>query len=322
MRRTAGTIAGAVLGLVLLVGALTKAVDPRAFVEQIELKGLDIVLSAEAVMYLALALEAGLGLLLVSGVRQLWVLVSAAVLVVLFLTITGHVYWDATFGTAEVEQGCGCFGNLVTRTPAEAFWQDLLIMGPAAVLAFVGRGGHRGFPRRRIFASAMGVLAILLLAWRAPELPLDDLVTRLRPGVAIAELCAGAADDPYRLCLDALVPELDAGNHLVVIATLDDPRFESAVEEFNRYAEARIGPRLWVLSSDPEPVQHAFFWRWAPSFEVRETPEELLRPMVRSLPRSFQVRDGQVSRTFDEIPPLDQIAESAQTRSNSEVDER
>jgi hypothetical protein len=168
----------------------------------------------------------------------------------------------------------------------------------------------------------MGVLAILLLAWRAPELPLDDLVTRLRPGVAIAELCAGAADDPYRLCLDALVPELDAGNHLVVIAALDDPRFESVVEEFNQYAEAGIGPPLWVLSSDPESVQHAFFWRWAPSFEIREAPEGLLRPMVRSLPRSFQVRDGHVSRTFGEIPPLDQIAESAHTRLDSKVDGR
>jgi hypothetical protein len=319
MRRTVGTIAGVVLGLVLLVGAFAKAVDPRAFVEQIELEGLDIALSAEVVMYLALALEAGLGLLLVSGVRRLWVLVSAAALVAFFLALTGRAYWDVTFGIAEAGRGCGCFGNLVARTPAQAFWQDLLMMVPAAALAFVGRGRPRGIPSRRIVASAMGVLAILLLAWRAPELPLDDLVTRLRPGVAIAELCAGAADDPYRVCLDALAPELDAGNHLVVIAALDDALFESAVEELNRYAEAGIGPRLWVLSSDPEPVQHAFFWRWAPSFEVREAPEELLRPMVRSLPRSFRVSDGRVSRTFGEIPPLDEIAERARTESDLEA---
>lgn len=322
MRRAVGTIAGVALGSVLLVGAFAKAVDPRAFAEQIELEGLDFALPAAVVVYLALALEAGLGWLLVSGVRRLWVLIPSAALVAFFLALTGRAYWTATFGDADPGHGCGCFGNLVARTPAEAFWQDLLMMGPTVAVAFVGRCQSRGLPRRRVVASMAGALVVVLLAWRAPELPLDDWVTRLRPGVAIADLCAGAEDDPYRLCLDALVPELDTGSHLVVIASIADPAFESAVEALNRYAEAGDGPRLWVLSSDPEQAQHAFFWRWAPAFEVREAPPELLRPMYRSLPRSFRVSDGRVSKTFGEIPPLDQLVEPARAGSDSEAGRR
>ena len=27
-------------------------------------------------------------------------------------------------------ESCGCFGDLITRTPAEAFWQDLVLLLP------------------------------------------------------------------------------------------------------------------------------------------------------------------------------------------------
>ena len=53
--------------------------------------------------------------------------------------------------------------------------------------------------------------------WRElPELPFDDLATRLKPGVEVAELCAGSGAE--RVCLDTLVPELTEGAHRVVLA--------------------------------------------------------------------------------------------------------
>ncbi|HSS49371.1 MAG TPA: hypothetical protein VLX28_10525, partial [Thermoanaerobaculia bacterium] len=106
-----------------------------------------------------------------------------------------------------------------------------------------------------------------------------------------------------RICLDSIVPELKTGRHLVVMAKLDDPQFTKAVDALNGYAGDRRNPTLWVLSPITPEEKRAFFWKWGPAFEIRETPQELLRPLYRRLPRSFMVEDGKVTRTFGGLPP-------------------
>src|SRR6185436_3309203 len=155
-----------------------KALDPSAFAEQIHTEGLDVLLSAQAVALIALALEAGLGLALLLGVRRLWVLVPAALLVAFFVFLTGRAWWMSAHGLREAES-CGCFGNLVQRTPAEAFWQDLLLLVPALLLAFVARSRSARLPTARLAAALAASIAVALFAWKAPELPLDNLATRL-----------------------------------------------------------------------------------------------------------------------------------------------
>lgn len=297
-----GTFGGAFLGLVLLVAVWAKALDPAAFAEQIRLEGLDVLLSAQAVALLALALEAGLGLALLLGVRRLWVLVPAALLVAFFVFLTGRAWWLSAHGLRQAE-ACGCFGNLVQRTPAEAFWQDLLLLVPALLLAFVGRPGKdrsARFPAVRVAVVAVATVAVALFAWKSPELPLDDLATRLRPGVEIQDLCAGAGKDP--VCLSTVAPDLKKGSHLVVMTKLDDPAFEKAVGSLND--EASRGEAVWVLSASPQEAQQAFFWRFGPKFQIVETPEPLMRPLYRRLPRSFRVQDGRVTETYAGLPEL------------------
>src|SRR5688572_3428113 len=199
--RWTGTFAGVFLGAVLLVAVWAKALDPAAFAEQIRIEGLDLLFSAQTVALMALALEAGLGLALLLGVRRLWVLVPAALLVVFFVSLTGRAWWMSANGLREAES-CGCFGNLVQRTPAQAFWQDLLLLVPALLLAFLGRERTRRFPAIRVAVVAVLTAAVALFAWKAPDLPLDDLATRLRPGVSIEKLCAGGGE--AAVCLDTV----------------------------------------------------------------------------------------------------------------------
>jgi hypothetical protein len=309
-RRALGTAAAVFLGAVFLFAAYAKAIDPEAFAEQIETEGMTLGLPAMAVALAGLALETGLGAALVLAVRRLWVLVPAALLSAYFLFLGGRNWWLVETGRRAPDASCGCFGNLVERTPAEAFGQDLLLLGVPALVAFLGRprGGGR-VPALRTAAAAVAAAAVVAFAWRAPELPLDDLATRLAPGAEVAALCAGAGS--ARVCLDAVVPELVAGEHVVVLSGLGDPALTGAIDRLNDYAlgAAPAGaPSLWLVNPDPLEAQRGFYWRWGPAFAVREAPPALLRPLYRRLPRSFLVRDGEVAATWSGLPPLERIA--------------
>jgi uncharacterized membrane protein YphA (DoxX/SURF4 family) len=285
---------------VLLFAAYAKAIDPEAFAEQIVAEGLSPVSLGFAAALVALALELGLGSALLLGVRRLWILVPTALLVVFFLFLTGRAWWNAAHGLVEATH-CGCFGNLVDRTPAEAFWQDLLLMGPALILCFLGRGAGARLPRRRLAVVAAITIGGVAFAAVAPRLPLDDLATRLKPDVAVTEICTGAGGD--RICLDAIASELEKGSHLVVIAELEDEALLEAVPRLNELAVEAGGQTPWVVTGSPPEAVGTFRWTQAPIFEVREAPLSLLRPLYRRLPRSFEVVDGTVTATWAGLPP-------------------
>ena len=294
-----GWAGGAFLGAVLVFGGVVKALDPQAFVQQIEIEGLDFLLPAVVVTAIALALEMGLGSALILGLRRMWVLGPSALLVAFFLFLTGRTYYRDLRGIAtEDEAGCGCFGNLVERTPAEAFWQDLALMVPALAIAFLGRRAASGLPVVRL--AVVGVLTVGLLAFAraAPDLPLDNLATRLKPGLAIDGICSGDGDS--RLCLSTIVPELVEGEHWLVMADLDE-NLGKAVDSLNQHVFD--GGRMWVLSSATPDESRTFFWSYGPAFEIREAPPTFLNPLYRTLPRSFRVENGVVVETVSGLPP-------------------
>ncbi len=297
--RWIGYFGGAVLGLVLLVAAGAKVLDPAGFAEQIKAEGLDFAISAPTVALIAIGIEVAIGLALLLGMRRLWVLIPSVLLVGFFVFLTARTYVHAIRGDVPDAASCGCFGNLVQRTPAEAFWQDLLLLVPPLALSFLGRPRGGRFPAGRFAAVVLATGAAVGFAAKASDLPLDDLATRLKPGVAPAEICAGK--DSERVCLDALVPGLAEGEHLVVLADLEGAPFLELVPDLNRYAETRATRPLDVLTSSTAETKTSFFWKYGPAFEIREAPPALLRPLYRRLPRAFTVRDGQVVKTFSTV---------------------
>lgn len=304
-RRTLAYFGGAFLGAVLWLAAWAKALDPHAFARQVELEGLDFLLPAMVVAICALAIEVFLGAALLLGLRHRFVLWSSALLVTFFLFLTGRSYWHYTQGVAPPEEGCGCFGNLVERTPAEAFWQDAALMVPALLLAFLVPIAWRPVARWRWAFITVCTVAVIALGSMAPRLPLDDLATRLRPGIRPADQCVGSQEDGSRICLSGILPELAEGEHLVILADLADPVFADQVGQLNDYHWAGHGPALWVLTSASEEELFGFRFGHGPAFEIREAPAGLLRPFYRTLPRSFLARDGQVVQTYSGLPPLD-----------------
>lgn len=301
-----GGLGAALLGLVLLVATAAKALDPEAFAQGLAAQGLTLGLPPLAAAILALALEGGLGLSLLLGARRPLVLGAATLLVAFFLVLNARSWWVAAHGGAA-EESCGCFGNLVQRTPAEAFWQDLVLLLPPLLLAFVGRprGSERSALRDgRLLAAFAGAALVALFAWRAPHLPLDDLATRLRPGVHVGELCTGG-DAP--VCLADVVPELQSGRWRVVLVDVESSPAGWA-PELNRIADAGGAPLLALTASASDGLA-AFTWEWGPSYPLREVPSALMRPLHRRLPRSFVTEEGRVVGTSPGLPPSPQQAD-------------
>ncbi len=166
-----GSVGAGFLGLVLLVAAGAKAVEPGAFAEQIRLEELDFLFSVRTVTLIALALEVGLGIVLILGLRRLWVLFPTTLLVSFLLFLTGRNYWLVLNGLRDEDAACGCFGSLIERTPGEAFWQDLFLLLVPLSLAYLGRqAGARHLPWRRLAVAGVMVIGVILYVGGNPDL--------------------------------------------------------------------------------------------------------------------------------------------------------
>jgi len=280
----------------MLVAAFAKVIDPVAFAEQVTAEGLAGIVPATVLVHTALALEVGLGLLMLLQVRRWWVLVPSTALTLFFLFLTGRAYWRWANGIVVDEVSCGCFGNLVERTPAEAFWQDLVVLAVPLGLAMAVRSSSR-FPAKRVALTVAVTAAALGVAAMAPALPLDDVATRVSPGVELSSLCASGA---VEICLPDLAPELLSSGGWVVLLDLAAAD-ETQIDLLN--ALAFDGVPVTVLTEATLEEIGAFTWRWGPAFTVREVPLPLLRPMYRQRPRSFSVREGVVVETVAGLPP-------------------
>jgi hypothetical protein len=249
-------------------------------------------------------------------------MLPATGLVALFVFLTGRSYLAHLRGEPPSEHGCGCFGRLVERSPAEAFWQDLAMMLPPLLLAWVGRPSPNApIPVRRGLAAALLTVGVLVFTGFAPDLPLDDLATRLERARRLDDNCLGEEEEERpgdmpvigasttRVCLHELMlhPRLlewDKERYYVVMADVTDAHFLNRLKELNDYATAETGLPLVVLSPSPEQAVEEFTVRHGAAFDPLPAPPALLRPLYRRLPRSFLVEGGRVVETYPDLPPL------------------
>lgn len=310
VRSIVAAVGAIFLGLVFLVAGVAKVVDPESFAEIVKAEGLVFVVPAIGVAMLAIALEIGLGLALVWGPRSRAILWVSTALVLGFLFLTGRAYVDHLRGAAGSTHSCGCFGNLVDRSPSAAFWQDVSMLVPALALAWLAPGRSNG-PRaiRRWIAAAVGTVGAVGFAIAAPSLPLDDFVTRLHVGDPVKQICTDALGK--RICLADAVPPLAEGSHVVVLANLDDPGLRRELVEFNAYAADGVGPQLWVLVGADKAEIAKYCLTAGASCPVMNVPMALLRPLYRRLPRSFLVTDGRVEKVWNGLPPFRSLSTPA-----------
>lgn len=327
-----GCLAALVVGSYLLYGVYGKGLDAPGFAAGLETKGLTGGLPPLVVAYAGLALEALLGVLLVLNVRRMWVLVPTLLLVCFFMSVTGKDWWDAEHGNAAESASCICFGNVMQRTPKEAFLQDLAFMFVPALLAFLGRQkAPPRFPPVRTRLALGLTAAVVVFAHFAPSLDLDDWATQLKPGRLASEICVGSGDT--RQCLTGAgeaVPALATGRHLLVLTELAEPAFLEGFGALNAYQVAwetdpePKRPLLWALTASEDIELFEMFdhetGRPQALFTIYPMPAALVAPLHRHgrLPRSFLLEDGRVTETWSGLPPA--ILEMAKPAESSSSD--
>ena len=224
-----GSLGARFLGLVFLVAAWAKTVEPGAFAEQIRLEQLDILFSVRTVTLIALALEVGLGTILILGIRRLWVLFPVTLLTSFFLFLTGRNYWLVMNGLRDEDAACGCFGSLIERTPAEAFWQDLFLLLVPLGLAYIGRqASSRGFPWRRLLVAGFMVIGVIVYVGGNSDLQFVEIAAE------IANKSGGeerfVKTDDYLLVLEGSdVPEAEIYQSQSVTFLVLSPQLPAAV---------------------------------------------------------------------------------------------
>lgn len=292
-----GAVAAILLGLVLIFSAWAKALDPEGFALLIVERGLMPAPLAYAAGVAMIALEAALGLALLVGLRRPIVLVPAALMMLFFL---GLSTWDYLY-PAQDASSCGCFGNLIPSSPGQALVRDLVLFG-LALLAFAGlpRRAAAGWRYGLAAAAALGFGAFTLAA---PSLPLDNLATRLKPGV-----------DAAALRIDEIIPELQDGTRLVLLIDRADESTRAEIARVNEKLALARPDAVFGLARPDDALANEFQWTAGPAFEVREAPQSMLKPFYRRLPRSFLVEGGTIARVWEGIPGDDVLVALAEGR--------
>jgi hypothetical protein len=294
---TLGTVSGVLLGLVLVFSAWAKALDPAGFAELIVERGLMPSSLAFWGGVAVIAFEAALGACLVLNLRRPAVLVPAALLMLFFLALSAWTY----FYPSKEASSCGCFGNLIASSPGQALARDAVLMG-LALLAFAGLP-RRAAGRLRPALAALAGLAFGAFALAAPSLPLDNLATRLKPGITAASLR-----------IDEVIPELQDGTRLVLLLDRADEQTRGEIARVNEQLALARPDAVFGLARPDDALANEFQWTAGPAFEVRDAPQSMLKPFYRRLPRAFLVENGEIVKVWEGIPGNDVLVALAEGR--------
>lgn len=268
----------------LLVAALLKAADPQLFIEEIQ--GYHVFPTAASFgAYFFLVVEVVIGLALVLHVAPRPAIAAFAGLMLFFIGITGYAWSQGHAG------GCGCFGRLASRPPGEVMLEDGAYVLLAAFAFWRARSWvSSSRPRWAAFAVALPVF--LTAPWSMPRLPIDSLITGIRPGTSLENL---AADD--------LKEPLTQGLVFVAFLGKDCKPCDQALPLMNTLAQTEGAPRVNGIFSGDRREKRAWALEHVPSFPLAHASTKSLRQYYRRLPVFVLLQDGSVRRIWWSRPP-------------------
>lgn len=296
--KLAGRIAGRVLGALLLVAGVLKALDPQTFANDIADYGIVTnPILVGLVAYLLVIVEWGLGAALLVNLKPRLMLPLASLLLLFFLAIVGYAWWT---GATE---NCGCFGPW-KRTPGEAFVEDLVLLG-LALWAWWGRGIAPA-PTNTVKLAVVGVA--LAAGVMVPSVVAMSGLNA--PGEAGK---VGAASFATMEVTD-LDADLASGERLVLLMSTECPHCRESVPAVNALAgDARL-PKVVAIAMEDRVDRGLFRQDNNAQFPIGQVSKATVQSLLADqFPRLFLVRDGTIVRVWDgQIPSADEVLAAKQ----------
>lgn len=308
-RQLGARVLEALIGGILLIAGLLKAWEPLEFVQQItDYKIITAPGVVKVLAWVMIAIECGIGTALIVGFRRRLMVPIACGLFVIFLGTVGWAW--ASGATAD----CGCFGSWVKRTPAEAFGEDLLMLGALVAAWFMNRREVRHYQGMRLgFVAAAVLVGLGVTGWASQSARnSSDPVTRLQ----------AKQQTPFSNLEVALVPvDLNKGTHLVVLIDTGCSHCQASVPGFNQLmVQTKNSPPLIALCSNFEEEVKTFKNTYQPGFPVGiiARPDLLKLLDTGGTPHTLLVKDGFVLHVWDgqipTAPELWQLVPETMTR--------
>ena len=215
-----------------------------------------------------------------------WGLVA---LMLFFIGITAYAWSQGN--TSD----CGCFGRMGSRPPNEVILEDLAYVALAAFAFWKAPwvSGSRG----RWMAYGLTLPLFLALPWAAPRLPVDSLVTPLRPGYNLETLAAE----------DLKVP---LGDGRVFVAFLGE-KCQPCLQALPMMAELTQrdgGTKVTGIFAGDRARKRAWALEHLPAFPLANASEKTLRQYYRRLPVFLLLEDGVVRKVWwSRQPTVDEV---------------
>jgi hypothetical protein len=98
------------------------------------------------------------------------------------------------------------------------------------------------------------------------------------------------------------IPELESGSHIVILNEALLEACEEVPESLYELADSSPDTRFWYVLPSEVLSREGVTWICLFGAEVVEVPRPVARTLYRTLPRSFQMVDGTVTRTWEGLP--------------------
>ncbi|MFN7930928.1 MAG: MauE/DoxX family redox-associated membrane protein [Blastocatellia bacterium] len=283
------------IGGVLLIAGLLKAWEPLQFTKQItDYKLITAPGAVKAIAWTAIVLECGLGAALIVGWRRRLTVPLAIGLFVIFLGAIGWAW--ASGSTAD----CGCFGSWVKRTPAEAFAEDVLMLGALMAAWFLHRREPMNYARLRLgLVSAAIVAGLAVTGWSSQS-------ARQSSDPNVRQQAAQNTNPFSKLHVALLSEDLSKGTHLIALIDTGCSHCQAAVPSFNQLmVQTKNNPPFVALCSNLEEEVKQFKQNYNAQFPLGIIARQELIDLLNGggTPHTLLVKDGFVLHVWDgDIP--------------------